>query len=695
MAMLLRSPHPDRLDRREASRSSALDGVADAARVAGFIAIVVMQAAAPARTAAVCPDAGDHPEFVHAMDVHVKRIDGLPVVFSHGQVRPDFTDGITSPTRVRRPLDTGWRFRFDPRDEGQAAGWAGVGHDDSGWSEVTVPHCWDTIPGGRFWDWSDRSESNPPHYDGAAWYRRAFEHVETPGSRQRLEFLGITQRARVFVNGVEIARHDGGGQPLSVDVSGRLRPGRNHLAVKVVRLTNFRRALDGGTSHPEEIDHVHTAQPKAPDNWPYAGLIRPVALVTEPAVTARKTLVRTTPDGLEAAAVVCNHGVLPAVVDVGLSSSTLATVPEPQRLEIPAGGARVARFRAALRGDAERWSTHKPRLHEATVRVRAAADTVDECPVRFGIRTFAIRNSRFELDGEPVFLKGASVYEETWERGAGLMPEDHARIMNLAEEAGMNFLRFPVIQRAPVAYRLADERGLLLTGEWGGFWYREPSMGAQVADPRSVFLSHGRCAVWDLVNHPSVVLWCVHNESHQFCPEYEPFVRAARELVREIDWQSRPVTWAAWNPVKGEPHFEHADAVGFNEYRGAMDPFEDLAPDVDRAVRNNPGKPLVILENGGWSTRGRRGDATERGTEDWQADLMRRQHAVLVERVPPLAGYTYWILMDYRSRKPYTGNPEADGYSMMGMYDRDGRPKLVRDIFRTLDWERPRGAAPP
>ena len=178
-------------------------------------------------------------------------------------------------------------------------------------------------------------------------------------------------------------------------------------------------------------------------------------------------------------------------------------------------------------------------------------------------------------------------------------------------------------------------------------------MAAQVLDPRSLYRSLGRCAVWDLMNHPSVVLWCIHNESHQFCPEYETFVKAGRELVLELDWQQRPVTWAAWHPHKGDPVFKHADVVGFNEYRGAMDPFEELDPDLTRVAKDNPGKPLIILENGGWATLGNRGPKERRGTEDWQSDLLRRQHAVLSEHTPPLAGYTYWLLADYRTEDLY------------------------------------------
>lgn len=37
-----------------------------------------------------------------------------------------------------------------------------------------------------------------------------------------------------------------------------------------------------------------------------------------------------------------------------------------------------------------------------------------------------------------------------------------------------------------------------------------------------------------------------------------------------------------------------------------------------------------------------------------------------------------------KANSPYK---DADGYSVMGMYSPDGKPKLVRDVFRDLDWK--------
>lgn len=626
---------------------------------------------------------GDHPEFAHAMAVKVEKVDGFPVVFHYGQVRPDFNDAGANPLRQRTPLDGPWKFRFDPQGIGERDDWNASATDEESWTQVNVPHCWDMMPGGRFWDWSDSSTANPPHYNGAGWYRYDLMHRPVPGKRHRLEFLGVAQRAKIYLNGEEIAKHEGGGHPFSIDVTGKLVDGINQLAVKVVRLPNYRKKPEGGF---DEIRYVHTAHPKAPDNWPYAGILRKVSLISENPVTIRKMLVREVAGNLDVAVVISNHGDTDETLNLSVTGKPLQQALMQADVEVPAGKVRVIRLNGALSRDIVRWSPEKPVLHEFRCSISVDGKPVDQLRQNIGMRGFGIRDSRFVLNDRPVFLKGVSVYEETPARGGALLDADHLGIFRACRDSGVNFLRFQVSQRAPIAYQLADRGGLMVTGEWGGFWYEEKAMAAQIADPQSLYLSLGRCAVWDLMNHASVVLWCVHNESHQFCPEYDVFVKAAREMVLELDWQKRPVTWAAWHPNKGEPCYQHADAVGFNEYRGAMDPFEELETDLTKAKLDHPGKPLIILENGAWSTLGERGGKDRRGTEDWQADLLRRQHEVLVKHTPPLSGYTYWLLADYRTRKEYTANRKADGFSRMGLYDENFRPKLVRDVFRNLAW---------
>lgn len=633
--------------------------------------------------AALAGDFDDSPEHVHAMDIRTVQVDGFPVVTHSGSIRPDFSDRGGNPHRSRQPLDGKWHFRFDPDDVGIAEKWAAT-TDFAGWTGVTLPHCWDTMKGGRFWDWSDRSFRNPPFYDGVAWYRRDFEAPDADGKARRLEFLGIPHRVGIYLNGERIALHEGGGQPFSIDVTGRLRAGANRLAVRIVRLPNYRKKDDGNGF--DEIFYVHTRHPSAPDNWPYAGIPRTVSLVTEDPAAIRKVLVRPGKKSLQSVVCLSNQGKRQRTVSISLDSPVLAPV-GAQTVTLDAGEMRVLRFTAKLKPGAPRWSPAKPALHTLTATASEDGKPFDTLRATFGLRDFRIVGDRFLLDGRPTFLKGIAYYEEHPERGNALLPGDHERLIQLVRDAKANFVRLHVAERHPLTYELADRHGILLCAEWGGFWYKAESMDKQAKDERSIYQSLARCALWDLMNHPSVVLWGIHNESHQFCPEYEPFVKMGHAMVDAHDWQQRPVTWAAWHPNQGEPHFEHSDAVGFNEYRGALDSFDDLRPDMLRLKKDHPGKPVVIMENGAWSRRGDRGPRKRVGTENWQADLLRRQHKELVRHIPPLAGYTYWLLADYRSRKPYTGNRKSNGWSRMGLYDESGQPKLVRDVFRDLEWK--------
>jgi len=649
--------------------------------------ILAILSVSPLLAAPQDPDMGDHPRFAHAMKVEIKKIDDFPVVFHYGQVRPDFEDTSENPHRSHVSLDGEWLFRFDPQTEGMQNKWFSAETKLDDWKKIQVPHCWDAMPEGRYWDWKDRSASNPPHYNGAAWYRRTFDFKPTDGKCQRIAFLGVQQRARVYLNGQEIAQHEGGGAPFSIDITDKVKSGSNTLALKVIRLPNYRKKKNGKGW--DEIDYTHTYYPKAPDCWPYAGILRSVSLIEEPAITIRKSQIHTKNRSIRHAVIISNNGKTDTQVRVSVRYSIEDTKPQfTKAINVAAGQTRVATITTPIHKNAKTWSPNTPVVYDVLATLHGTDNkAIDQLRSHFGIRQFTTKGPQFLLNGKPIFLKGASIYEEHHTRGGALTKSDHEKHFELLRDSKSNFARMQVIQRDPYAYQLADQQGVLICAEWGGFWYKEKSMHHQTIDPFSIYQTMGRCAVWDLMNHPSVVLWGLHNESHQFCKEYEPFVKMGRALVQEQDrFQKLPITWAAWHPHKGQPHFEHADAVGFNEYRGAMDPFEDLKPDMEKAIKQNPNKPLIILENGAWSKRGTRGSVTKKNNENWQADLLKRQWQVLTKFSPEFSGYTYWLLSDYRSRKTYTGNKGQNGYSRMGIYDENGEPKiLVREAFRNLE----------
>ena len=77
---------------------------------------------------------------------------------------------------------------------------------------------------------------------------------------------------------------------------------------------------------------------------------------------------------------------------------------------------------------------------------------------------------------------------------------------------------------------------------------------------------------------------------------------------------------------------------------------------------------------------GNRGSDTVQGAEDWQAASFRAHWAQVAARPGFVAGYTFWVLKDYKERDG--DNQQYNGLSTMGMVGFDSRTRrLVYDAF--------------
>ncbi len=142
------------------------------------------------------------------------------------------------------------------------------------------------------------------------------------------------------------------------------------------------------------------------------------------------------------------------------------------------------------------------------------------------------------------------------------------------------------------------------------------------------------------------------------------------------------MTWASsssWDPA-----FDLADVIGFNEYFGYFyGQDSDLGPVLDAVHSTYPEKPILITENGTWSIYGNHGSADEAGTEEWHAAKFRAHWQQVTDtcRLSYMAGYTFWLLKDYKERMTY--NRDLNGISTMGLvtFDTEAR-RLVYDEFK-------------
>ena len=617
----------------------------------------------------------------------VRTVDGFPVVFQYGQPVPSFDVRADVPAeRDYLDLDGRWRFAFDPGDAGPADGWMLAGFDDGRWQVAEVPLPWDLYdtPGFGGYDGSGYG-TGTAFRDGYAWYRVGFGVPGTWSGRfVKVCFLGVNYAASVYLNGTLVGEHEGGHTPFALDASAALRPGApNLLAVRVYRRPWYR----PGTTGPAAISSDTELPHKPVDYWPYAGLTRGVFIEATTQVTVSKLITSARHGRLAAAAVVFNHGAGPArrrvVLDPGADTGG---APVSRDVTLAPGEVRVVRADLPIPG-ARPWSPATPRLYRLTARLDddgtvaggpgETAPAADSLAVRYGMRTVEVAGGRLCLNGEPVFLKGLNWHEETPERGRAMRRRDYDEILGTAADLGANFLRNCVYTRHPDFYRAADERGMLICDETDNFWVESRQQRIQGRYGLSAALV--AAMVWNQVNHPSVILWSLHNESETTDrATYRKWISQLRAAAG-IDPQRRPVTWAS--STSWDPAFDLADVIGFNEYFGYFYGSDaDLGRTLDAVHRQYPNSPILITENGSYACPGRHGSPAQTGTEEWQADKLRQHWQQVTARAGYLAGYIYWLLKDYKQRMHYNHN--LNGISAMGLITFDGRRRTAYATFR-------------
>jgi len=145
-------------------------------------------------------------------------------------------------------------------------------------------------------------------------------------------------------------------------------------------------------------------------------------------------------------------------------------------------------------------------------------------------------------------------------------------------------------------------------------------------------------------NRSSVIFWSVGNET----PLSEPRLRFLETLAAEAHQldATRLVT-AALETHRTDPNTvmvddplgQYLDVVSCNEYIG----WYDGAPEkIDRTVwKTIYEKPFLISEFGADARAGRHGDEGTAWTEEFQADVYRRQVAMF-QRIPFLSGTIAW-----------------------------------------------------
>lgn len=424
-----------------------------------------------------------------------------PAVAAPAEPRAPYPLLVNADARTGVSLDGRWQIIVDPLSSGDAnpvaAGVEGAGfyQDRKAASPGDLVEYRFTdkvalnVPG----DWNTQ-DSRLFFYQSTVWYRQTFARPATKG-RQFLRFGAVNYAADVYVNGKYAATHEGGFTPFNVEVTDLLKDGENLLVLKV----DNRLASD--------------TLPTAKTDWfNYGGITRSVRLIATPAAFVRDYVLRLEDREKRIIAVEVQ-------ADGARAGETVrVAIPELRRsvaVRLAEDGRGTARFMAPV----ELWSPERPRLYDVTISY--GTDLLRD---RIGFRTIERQGTDIVLNGQPVFLKGIAMHEESIRHpGRSFGPEDARAMLGLVKQLGANFVRLAHYPHDEATIRMADELGLLVWSEIPVYWSVDWKSDRALAGAKAQLSEN---IVRDR-NRASIIIWSVANET----PMSEPRLAFLRQLV--------------------------------------------------------------------------------------------------------------------------------------------------------------------
>ncbi len=515
-------------------------------------------------------------------------------------------------------LSHGWRFL-------QAAGLSGVESsalDDSQWSGVDLPHTWNRIG-------NEGTERSPLTNDvqGVGWYRLRFK--TPPGSMTRryfLQFDGVGAIADVWLNGRYLGKHAGAFSRFRFDASAAIkRSGENLLVVKA------------DNSRPRPGSTTENVIPLSGDFFVFGGIYRNVTLIATdlvhvdmldyggPGLYAGATI-DSKSAAVQVSAKLVNDGAKPRTVIVETrieSAPNVVVASESSRVSIPP--MRPVSVERILHLEHPRlWQGMKdPYLYKVLLTVRSTQGlALDQVAQPFGLRSLKFDSDKgFFLNGEHLFLKGASMHQDRPGKGWAISQADQAQDFELLRDMGGNAVRLAHYQHDQYSYELADALGFVV-------WAELPLVSQVSFDgssPSKGLAANARQHLIELIrqnyNHPSIAVWSIANEidltaTQTKGPSKPATLLMSLDLLAKQEDPSRPTTFADCCEVRTVLHADAvgtaiaaiaprdgivgiADTIGYNRYFGwYAGQFADFGPMLDEAHKRHPALPIAVSEYG-------------------------------------------------------------------------------------------------
>lgn len=386
------------------------------------------------------------------------------------------------------------------------------------------------------------------------WYRRDFE-AGTGAGRLILHFGAVDYAAKVWVNDVFVAAHEGGHTPFCADITDALRTdGPQVLTVQV---------------HDDPLD---LAKPRGKQDWlrdshsiwypRTTGIWQTVWLERVPA-TYISTL-RWTPyfEGFEIGCEIHVEGSIldDLMVQVKIRHGSTLLADDMYKLVGQEASRKIALSDPGIDDSRNEllWSPERPTLLDAELILFHAGRPLDAVRSYTALRSIAINRDRLMLNGRPYPLR-LVLDQGYWPDTLMTAPSDEAlrRDVELAKAMGFNGVRKHQKIEDPRYLYWADKLGLLVWEEMPSAYRFSPKAITRIVREWSEAIARD-------YSHPCIIVWVPFNESWGV-PNLTA-IQAHRNAVEALYHLTK--TLDSTRPVIGNDGWEASatDILGIHDY---------------------------------------------------------------------------------------------------------------------------------
>uniref|UniRef100_A0A8C4QUB0 Beta-glucuronidase n=1 Tax=Eptatretus burgeri TaxID=7764 RepID=A0A8C4QUB0_EPTBU len=553
---------------------------------------------------------------------------------------------LGSESRQVVQLDGLWSFRLDSspgRNDGFEQAWYKRPLSETGpVMDMPVPSSYNDL----------MQTPTDRDFVGWAWYERRFRPpMACHARRARLHFASVHYYAVVWIDGLEIATHEGGHLPFEADISGVLFQAKGRELRLTVAANN---TLTPNTIPPGRIIYMNDTsrypigyfvQEVDFDFFNYAGIDRPVSIICSSQVYIQDIMVTTT----------FSASVGFVFYNISIAGGTVTSIFVGLR---DPKGHHVAGD-AVLPDHICRPSLHSSLSPHGLIKVPNVSLW---WPV--GLNTTPGLLYTLEL------------------RGRGYDAVTMVKDASLLGWLGANAFRTSHYPYSEQTLDMADRQGILVILE-------APAVGLVTVDnfgKRS--LEQHLTALRELINrdrnHPSVIMWSLANEPASNLPVAESYFRQVIAEAHRLD-DTRPVTVVLNKDVSVDRVAQFLDVVSVNAYFGwyhASGHPELIGQQLGHMLSawyTKHHRPVILMEYGAGSVAGLHSLPSVMFSEEYHLELMRKHFPVFDEkREEFLVGEMLWNLVDFNTPqgvKRVAGNRK-------GLFTRNRQPKMAAFLLR-------------